>query len=280
MATTSVTISATCLNGKPLEALERLIAQRQREMGETTSEAVIATAINALSSIRAATKVADPKKDSGFVTVIADPSLVVSFRTLGKGGKRVLCLRRPGEKHHAKVKWANAAGEPHPGFHKVTQVYFVRDRYSDRVETKTEKQYYIIAHNQKEAMEYAVARRARRIKNLCGLAKWTIGVAQARIHDNFANIPVSPTVQKIGRTAQYVIVDESGFSSGKVYVEVNDKLKYAALALKGGPGEVTNALMRAANRTAGIINAHMRSLGFDDDRKIPTPFPEISNRKH
>ncbi|MBQ6924844.1 MAG: hypothetical protein IJQ73_09395 [Kiritimatiellae bacterium] len=277
MATTSVTMTATCLNGKPLEALERLIAQRQREMGETTSEAAIATAINVLTSIRAATKVADPKKDSGFVTVIADPSLVVSFRPIGK--RHVLCLRRPGEKHHAKVKWANAAGAPHAGFHRVTQVYFVRDRYSDRVETKTEKQYYIIAHNQKEAMEYAVARRARRIKNLCGLAKWTIGVAQARIHDNFANIPVSPVVQRIGQTAQYVIVDESGFSNGKVYVEVNDMLKYAALALKGGPGAVDTALMRAANRTAGIINAHLRSLGFDDDRKIPTPFPEIKRRK-
>ena len=295
MATTSVTISATCLNGKPLEALERLIAQRQREMGETTSEAVIATAINALTSIRAATKVVDVKKASGFVNVAPYPALVPSVMTLkvasgkGKGKKkgegkdedilRVPCLRYGPKGHHADVKFHNLApkGTPLKGY----KCFIVQDRRGDSVNANA-RRYYVIALSEEQARAHAAAFRAKRIERFKGMAKWTLGQAQSQVSQKgVAAEPVTAAAKQIGLKELQVAVYEHGWGKGSVTVSVADTLRDAALALKGGPAEIDNALMRAANRTAGIINAHYKMLHpFDSESAIPTPFPEIAHRKH
>lgn len=278
--TTSVTMTATCLNGKPLEALERLIAQRQREMGETTSEAVIATAINALSSIRAATKVVDVKKASGFVTVTLT-AFVPGFKTLGKGSaaKRVLCLRYA--QHGSvveNVRFRSLAPKNAPL--KDYKVFIVQDRRGDDKKA-TSSRYYLIAASEEQARAYASERRAKRIERFKGMAKWTLGQAQSQIaQKGVAGETVTAAAKQIGLKELQVAVYEHGWGKGAVNVTVADNLKYAALALKGGPAEIDNALMRAANRTAGIINAHMKKFRpFDSEAPIPTPFPEVA-RKH
>ena len=281
MSATSVTMTATCLDGKPLEALERLIAQRQRELGETTSEAVIATAINALSSIRAITKVVNVKKASGFVTVAPYPGLIPSVRTLGKGkdAKRIPCLRYGPRGHHADVTYYNIAPKNFPM--KDCKCFIVQDRKSADMRNQNTSRFFIIARNLDEAKAYAGKRRIRRIERHAGLAKWTIGQAQSQVSQKGAiGESVAAAVKQIGIRELQVAVYERGWGEGNVSVSVADNLKYAALALKGGPGEVNTALMRAANRTAGIINAHYKMLHpFEDERAIPTPFPEVPRRK-
>ena len=280
MSATSVTISATCLNGKPLEALERLIAQRQREMGETTSESVIATAINALTSIRAATKVVDVKKASGFVNVAAYPALVPSVRTLGRGkdATRVPCLRHGPRGHHADVTFHNLA--PKGSSFRNYKVFLVQDRRGADVKAKVVR-YYVIAASEAQARAHAAEVRAKRIERYKGMAKWTIGQAQSQVSQKgVAGETVKAAAKQVGLKELQVAVYEHGWGTGSVEVSVADNLRYAALALKGGPAELNTALMRAANRTAGIINAHIKKFGFNDEAPVPTPFPEIAGRKH
>ena len=52
----------------------------------------------------------------------------------------------------------------------------------------------------------------------------------------------------------------------------------ALLAVKGGNSGLQMALQKAANSTVGRINSMMDKIG-SFDKKIPTPFPEISKRK-
>ena len=276
MATTSVTMTATCLNGKPLEALERLIAQRQREMGETTSQAVIATAINILSSIRAATKVADPKKDSGFVTVAAYPSLVQSWRTEGKHHR--LCLRPAGGGAHVDVSFINAAGPVNArGYHPL--VFLAQDRGASSIYGMS-RRYFILANNLEAAKKFAFERHSRRVQRYAGLAKAVIGKIQSDVWQQAVSGPsISSIAAKTVQVAARSIVQEHGYSSGNVYVEIDDRLKYAMLALKNGQADFEQALMRAANRTAGILNHSWQQKLFSY-APIPTPFPEVAGRKH
>ena len=48
-------------NGGPLDKLNELIEKRQKWLGETYKDAIVATAITALKSIRAATRVSRGK---------------------------------------------------------------------------------------------------------------------------------------------------------------------------------------------------------------------------
>ena len=70
----------------------------------------------------------------------------------------------------------------------------------------------------------------------------------------------------------------NGFSSGKFAIQVEDNLVDALLAVKGGNSGLQMALQKAANSTVGRINSMMDKIG-SFDKKIPTPFPEISKRK-
>ena len=67
-------------------------------------------------------------------------------------------------------------------------------------------------------------------------------------------------------------------SNGSAYsLEASDLLQYAKLALKGGDAAVSQAMMKASNKVASVINQKCKNLlSFD---KIDTPFPEVRSRK-
>jgi len=280
--TTACTISAQTVEGKTLDVLGNLIAKRQQWMRETTAQAVIATAINILSSLRAVTKVADPKKASGFVSVAQYPGLVVSFRRVG--GRNVLCLRPPGRgpngrplPHMDGFPFVNAAGQPTRGWN--VSVFVAQDRRSADMHNQNGQRYYIIARNLAEAKEFASARRAKRIERYSGMARWTIGQAQSQVAQRTVeSLKVAPPAAATGLAALTVSVSESGWSSGNVSVSVSDDLRYAQLALKNGPSDFQLALQKAANRTVGILN-HSAERAIFSFEQIPTPFPEVANRK-
>ena len=278
--TTSVTIDCATANGKTLAALEGMIAARTQWLSETTAQAVTATAINVLSSIRAVTKVADPKKDTGMVNVAPYPGLRVSFRRVGRQ-KNVLCLRPPGRDSngnhfpHAAVSFANAAGQPTKGFTSYAHVFLAQDRRSDSTKG-TAKRYYIIARNLDDAKVYAENRRKRRVERYAGMAKWTIGQAQSQVSQRgVAAERVTGYAKTVGLRNLHTQVNSSGFSRGEVSIFVHDALKYALLALKGGPNDFQLAMQRAANRTAGIIH-HTSARALISADPPPTPFPELS----
>lgn len=56
-------------------------------------------------------------------------------------------------------------------------------------------------------------------------------------------------------------------------IDIHDALDYAAKALKGGEGFVTQAVQNASNSVVGMINAKMRSMGSLHE-KIAIPFPK------
>lgn len=59
-------------------------------------------------------------------------------------------------------------------------------------------------------------------------------------------------------------------------LEASDLLNYAKLALKGGDAAVNQAIMKASNKIASVINQRCKDLlSFN---KIETPFPSVQKR--
>ena len=273
---TSVTITATLDNGKPISVLEDLIDKRANVLEETSAEATIATAITILTSIRARTKVADAKKAGGFVTVAPCPTVSLGWRRFG--GKNVVCLREPGAadnrgRHPPRLKLPLVCVcDPRRSVTPTVGVYLAIDRVSDRIDYKEER-YYIVAANEADAKRTAAERRAKRLARYCGLAKWLAGQAQSQISRRDVTSGVAPTelMRKLLPIALQTAVNETGWNDGSVTVEVADKLKYAILALKHGHADFELAWQKAANSTAAKLN---KLGGLRLDEEIPTPFPE------
>ena len=207
-----------------------------------------------------------------------------SFRRVG--AKRFLCLRPPGKvtkedrKNHVQVSFINAAGKPYKGWLNTVKVFIAQDRRSGSTQG-TSKRYYIIARNLDEAKAKAGSRRIKRIERYAGMAKWLIGKAQAKVSDSGALDAQTPSAvaQRVGNSALTVVTNEVGYGKGSVSVSVDDALKYAQLALKNGPSDFDLALQKAANRTAGIINAHLAKFAFLHGDPVTTPFPEVKGRR-
>lgn len=273
MATTSVTITGLTEDGKTLEKLNELIAARERYLqNETTRDATIATVINILTSLRAQTRVANPKRAGGVIVAKAG-GVTAGWRVVGKGkdAKRTRCLRAGGAV--LPQKFVNVAGPWHKG--EVVDAYLVHD-FAD-LEALGQKsvtfraRYYIIARSLDDARAEAAKRHERRVKNFAGMAKWTLGMAQAMVSDRpMTGEGVAGAAASVG--GKNVMVGKGG-GPGSFSVEVRDLLNYASTALKGGEADLQLAIQKAANRTAGIIN-HLAGVSLDEP--IPTPFPEIA----
>ena len=56
-------------------------------------------------------------------------------------------------------------------------------------------------------------------------------------------------------------------------MNASDLLDYAKLALKGGDAAINQALMKASNKIASVINKKCEKLLMFE--KLDTPFPEV-----
>lgn len=278
MATTSVTISAEC-NGKPLSVLGNLIAIRQRAMRETTAQSVTATAINILSSARAATIVAKASSaKSGFVSSKAS-GVVAGFKTAPgtRKGRRV--IRAEGGHEMTGVATVNLAGNYVKG--ESVGVYVVVFKYHKfRRKGESYDRFYVLAKNEKDARNWAEKKLAKYIRMYSGTAKWVLGQAMSRVSNKgyASSEQIEKAAQRVGLGALSVVVVADGYNSGEYRVTVADDLRYAKLALRGGPSAMDAIMMKAANRTAGIINRQIRELRFDGEL-MQTPFPELKGEK-
>lgn len=271
MAASEVNIEADA-DGKPLSVLSDLIRRRAEVLkNETTEKAVIATTINVVTSIKAETKKAPLK---------AKPDMF-EVRQVGVG------------------KWRRMAGKsrriPFVGevfddsIHPVNLMRGLRDggilyRISltnPNIRPKSSKNapyYYVLAPTLGVATDYAKARVGRALQKESGMARYALGMAQARASDrpmmSDGSVNGSHAMQ-VAAQAAVVTSGGSGFGQGTYWMEVNDKLRYSTSALRSGDASLDLAIKKAANRTAAIIN-HMADVPLD--QKLETPFPEVAGR--
>lgn len=265
----SAHITATFGDKKPLEVLENLIRQREKAMRfETTENAVKATAITILTSIRARTKVVNPDKASGFgVAVMPAPGVVAGFK--GSKGRRV--VRAIGGHEMEASKIVNLAGQYQRGESVLCFVVIFKSPKMAEFFKGGYERVYVIARSAADVRTWAKTKLKKYIERYKGMAKWTLGQAQSQIAR--ANVgKISDVAEKTALKNLLVQVAGSGYSSGSFSILVEDKLQYAIVALRGGESDLDLALKKAANSTAAKIrNAY--TLGFDEN--VPTPFPEV-----
>lgn len=269
--TTEVTIDAT-YGGKPLEVLGDFIAKREKYLkGETTEKATIATAINVLTSIKAETKVA-PEKPNSAMFKVEQMSGFAGWRG-GNGNRRRTAIGSDGHRVPGVFPVNNMYGLKGDGnLYKIT----LTNKNLAPVVAKNAPHYFIMAPNMSVAVKFAERIMERALKRERGLARMALGYAQAKV----SNKPMSDTAKNIanlGRVIATVAEVEMGGSgsSGEFWLRVKDDLNYSVAALKNGGASLEIAMMRAANRTAAIIN---KIAGYRLDEEIPTPFPEVSRK--
>lgn len=263
----SATITAT-YNAAPLATLERLIATRQRELGESASAASVAAAITVLRSLRADTKVVNPRRAIKEVISVTDVtgSLVASFTRRGRGAAR--CVRHGGPKgYRVSVRTVNLMGAYHRG--ESPRVFRVSNKASST------RFYYIIAASIEPAREYAERNRLVRMRQYGGMARFTLSAAMGKIGGSFPVSPAGNSARAIG--LRNLVTNVAANPTGGASVTIVDALDYAAFALRSGAGAVDRAIAKAANSITAYLNhALSKSKGFETPLKIP--FPELKGK--
>lgn len=229
-------------DGRPLAVLGQLIRERQRVLGESARDAVVATGIDALVSLRALTKVAPkriPKKDVRFGR--SDPQYITS-RKNGNVYRRVVVTRWKNGARRNVVKWQKVEG-------------VARNRRATARElSEAHKRYGGIGHRK--------------------LAKWTFGVIMNKISTRPATDAPSRIATKQIAAAMGKATPRGGDSN--FTLSLTNALDYAQMSLKHGPSDVNLALQKASNKIAGrLCKVAEKKFG----ERIATPFPEVKNRR-
>lgn len=302
-------MSITCgtASGATLDRLSELVAQRVEFLrGETTEAAVTATALNIVKSLRAATRVASPRKSgkklddcycfrkSTFVGgVYTEPANGSTLTKKGTARKPVrhFCIRDAAGHRTDLVKPAfadnpattNLVGAP---------VYYVFVRHTlppknlvlramqggGLGQAKTADgilRYVVIAKDEESLRGWA----RRHVKDIIaqesGMARYALSVLRRRIYaqGNGGDLVASAGAKK---SAEQSVGYAEAFGSGFFDIEGSVNLAYAVSALKHGAASLDESMKKAANSTAQIIN-RMANIPFEE--RIRTPFPEVASRR-
>lgn len=229
-------------DGKPLAVLSDLIKERQRILGESAQDAVIATGIDALLSLRALTRVAPktiPKRDVRFGK--SDPKYVTYPR--GTYRRTIVTRWRKGERVNL-IKWQKIEGRTKRGKPRATS--------ADR--------------------QAAWERWGKVIYS--GLARRALGLAMNRLSTR--QVKSERVNMRLSRIASANVAVRKVDACGVFILNIRDNLGYAVQALRGGQAAVDLALKRAANKIAGrLCRVAERKFG----ERIATPFPEVRKRR-
>lgn len=260
--------------GRPLEALTQLISRRQRQMCETARDAVVATAIDVVKSLRALTR-RGPRKANAKSFAVEPTPYVASWERAGGSFRRVARVGGTGAK--APIFPVNRAGRHHVKGECV-KVYRVTPKHGQRMTwamNRNDGCWYVFAHSESEAKKFAVERMTRAINKHGGLARTAMGFAMHLISSR----PSKPeTSNEAARMRAERAIRVSGRGGGHDYaVTVWDDLDYAEHALEGGASAISLAMMRAANKIAGRIAQHEKAHFLAPS--TATPFPEVVRRR-
>lgn len=279
MSTSSVTIEAKFAGDKPMAVLADLIAKREKFLkGETTEKAVIATTINVVTSIRADTQKA-PLKATADMFTVRDTGLVAGWRRERGSRKSVRCCRERGGRWRDDIRPVNLMGQVYIKG-EFGHVYEIKPKnvYMDfRKNLNADKKaWFVICQNPQAAIDYGLARMERYLKKSSGMAKYALGIAQAKVSDRpmSSAAPSGSRQMQLARDAAQVT---SEGADNKFTMTVDDNLQYSQGALVHGPASLDLAMKKAANRTTAILNK--LASPFELTRDIPTPFPEVTGKR-
>lgn len=250
-----------------LTALNRLLVERQKILHESARDSVVATAIAALESVRAATRNATARRGRTKPRIVATglyggftggTSPRHCFRTaVGRAGSRVAGKFR-------RVKWLTGK-DVKPADRHVFEVY---------PEHATISPYYVVAISAAEAKAFEQKAAAHRIDRHGALARNALGTAMAKLSTRNVAADGSSTCRAAASrlsTVQEWLAGEDSFG-----VRVASELEYATNALRGGENALETALQSAANKIAGRLQHVAKS---DLEGRIATPFPDVRRRK-
>lgn len=252
-------VNVTCADGRPIQALTKLIEQRGKWLNETAEQSCAAVMLDVLVSLRALTTTAKPKRNE---IHIENSSLVLSFERIGKGKPRP-CLR------NGKAKYV---------LRKSERMAFATDDWKKcKVwkwnDTTRKCVWYVVAHSSKEAQDWAFEKVKKRAQRFRGLAR----IALSKLMMMSGSKTSQPMDNAEAATKAQALTKVTKTGNGSSYsLEASDLLNYAKLALKGGDASVNQAIMKASNKIASVINQRCKDLlSFN---KIETPFPQIRGK--
>ena len=265
--------------GKPMSVLHDLIEKRQKYLGETVRDSVIATAILAVKSLRADTKQGKKQAKNSDVEV-TDTGWVGGWAR--EGSRKWRCARyssAPGAHRVRGVRPVNLAGQRYEcgekvKVFKVVPAFHKDDWMWEKNANKADRCWYVLAKSEKVARDFGKRCVTRYMKRWRGLGKTALGFAMAKLSTRgVKSDPVSAKAMKAAELNAKVFKGASGASWSCIVV---DSLNYAKKALKSGPGGVERAMKKAANQIAGRIWA---VAGHKLDARPPVPFPEVKGKR-
>ena len=261
--------------GKPLSVLSDLIQKRARIMGEDAQDAVVATAIDVVRSLRALTRKARTKANRQSFTIVRTP-YVASWERNGTSFRRV--VRSSATGHKIAIYPVNNAGQHYEKGEKV-HVWKVTPVHGARMKWEKNRNkgcWYVFAQTEAVARRFAIEHMSRVLRKESGMGKTALGFAMARLSTRSAPVEAKgPKAQRIASDAIHITASGTG---GMFSLTVHDGLEYANPALKGGDSAISLAMMKAANKIAGRL-AQWEEKHFFEGERTATPFPEIKSRR-
>ncbi len=247
--------------GKPLEVLNDLMRRRSQQLKQHIGNAVAATMVNVLRSVRA--DIRNATKTKKFNIKIQDTGYYGGFSSVKKCrvARRGMSKNSPEVSLPSKVVWLTWDNPKQSECH----IY--------RVVTESGKEYYAGARNEAIVTNNELRRIMKRINHYGGLAKNAVSVAMNKIASKTIEQDGSNISKNKASTLADVVINEQG---GLYSMTMTSEVEYGTDALKSGPNAIDIAMMKAANKTAGLLNKLAeKSLGDE----ITTPFPEVKQRK-
>lgn len=241
-------------------------------MNETARDSIAATAITALKSIRAVTKVFKPSRIKP--TVVQDKTLKQSFYTIGN--KKIPCIRIVGSNQryngNERLRFSSMRLAD-----SIAKVFRFDDKFSD-----DGSKYLIVASSSGEAKKIAKSIVAGKAAAYAGLAKRAVSKLMMKTNTNqkvndAVTYLANKTAQEVTHKREVIAKAKDG-NGGKYGLILVDELRYAFDAIKGGRAEVENAMKRALNKITHQINNKISKGDFLFARKLETPFPEVRKK--
>ena len=251
-------VEVTCADGRPLAALSRLIEERSRWLNETAEQACAACMVDVLVSLRAVTKVAKPNKKE---IALSDTSLKPSMT----GGKHspTFCLRI------GKARYTPQSNE-----RIVRTTTDLKDANVYKWYDIKKRSWLIVAKSRKDAIDWATQKLKKRANQYKGLARAAFSILMKQSGSK-TSAPIT-NAEAASKASSLTRVTKT--KSGSNYsINASDMLDYAKLALRGGDTAINQALGKASNKIASVINTKCKNILMFE--KLDTPFPELRSNK-
>lgn len=265
---------ATDWRGRPMEELRKLIQKRVQTLREDARDAVVATAIDVVRSLRTLTRQA-PKKAKREMFAVEKTPYVASWERVGSNFRRVARVGGTGAK--APISPVNNAGQHYVKGEKVF-VYRITPKHGERwtwEKNLNKGCWYVFAQSEAVAIRFATRHMSRVLEKDSGLAKTALGFAMSNLSTKSVPIAVKDSKARKIANENWRVVEHGGGAGYGLTVE--DNLDYAASALEGGKSAISVAMMKAANKIAGRIAQYEKAHFFDEI--TATPFPEVVKRR-